>query len=253
VPGCALLRTQGIVLDLPGGARLPAASSAVRLLSVRLQAPDGASLVAALFRGRPVRESRFPAEGPAQAETYQTASERLDVLRIGVVQYKRLAPPVTPGPVGAAAALREADAFVRRLGGLPVGARFDYAAPVPGSPLYEVRYVEVYRGLPLFPGYIEVDVDADGVAMARRYWLDVSAPRASPPRPTIPAAQALLQIAARVHASGTHPMRVVGVDLGYYSQSYVAARQWQLFPVWRVRLAGGGVSYVNAYTGALEE
>lgn len=250
----ATLRHEGIELDLAGHGVLPARSASVPLLSVRLETPDGRSLVGTLFGGRQVKTSRFPATGQVQAEIYRTAAEELAVLRFGVVSYRRLAPPVAAGKVDPQRAMSEAVAFLKRLGGLPPGGRFDYAGPVPGSALYQVRYVEYHQGLPLFPGYLAVTVDAHGVYDARRYWLKVvPAARAAPSRPTIGAAQALLQLAAGEHASAQHPLRIVGLRLGYYSLGNAAARQWQVVPAWRIRLAGGGVYYINAYTGALEE
>lgn len=247
-----VLALEGVELELPRAGRLPSDSQLVSLLSVRLAQPDAKALVASLYRGRPVQTSRFPPKGQAQAETFQTARERLAVLRDGVIQYQRIVPSLTAGPIDPATARRQSDAFIPRLGGFPPGAAFDYAGRVVGSALYEVDYVEVYDGLPLFPGYLDVGVDAHGVVSVRRYWLHVASP-AGPKRATIGAAQAVLQLAADVHASADHRLRVADVRLGYYGLNTTAARQWQLVPVWRVRLAGGGIYYINAYTGVLEE
>jgi hypothetical protein len=235
------------------GVRLPADAPVLPLLRVRLQPPDGRSLVGSLFRGRPVTTTAWPVEGQARVAIYTSGGEELDVLEMGLVRYQRHAVPAPRvARLDAETARRWADQFVERLGGLSPDGAFDYAEEV-GPGQFSVHYVQQYRGLDVFRGVVEVLVDRAGVASASRFWLQLFPEEGdATARPVLPAAEALVRLAASLGASPAAPLRVQDVRLGYDSASYQQGRWWDMGPAWRVRLADGGVRYVNAYTGALE-
>ncbi|MBX6377136.1 MAG: two-component system regulatory protein YycI [Clostridia bacterium] len=240
-----MLAARGVRLEAP----LPRVPAALPLLTVRIAPPDGGALAAALFRDTPgVERQEWP--GDPGGVTFRAGDEALTVLPQGLVIYERRGVGVAPEPPSATAARAVADAFVERLGGLPPDGAYDYTAPAARSPGQEVRYVQRYGDVPVFGGYLAVEVAAQGVVAAKRVWLEPMGRRRDG-RPVLPPGDALL--AWSVQATPPTGAAVVEVRLGYYSQNYLYARQWDMVPAWRIRLNTGEVFYVNAYTGSLEQ
>jgi hypothetical protein len=240
-------------IDLAPGVRVPSQAPPLSLLPVQLHRQNPEAVASRFFpAGVTLVRSNLP--GTPRGTAFSSTAETLDVFRAGILVYQRRATPKPMVPVLDASQARIwANQFVNRFGGLPADGAFDYVTPL-GPTGYRVYDVETYQGLPLFAGYWRIDVGPSGIASAERFWLDVVPVRgvARPVRPTVTAAEALVRLASTLQAGPDSPLHVVGVTLGYYSQAYQQDRWWEMVPVWRVRLTGGGVHYINAYTGTLE-
>ncbi len=265
----AQLRDRGVVLV----GRLPREARPAPLLAVENPPPDP-DAVAARFFGAGVKGQREEAgwryQGPAPTRsagstgsTESTGSRgsagaTLLVSPSGALYYHAEL-PAAAGHIDERTAVSIARDFWQARGGLPSGMQLDYHMPV-GPARFLVVFTQQTQGAWFFGATAVALVEAGGVREAHASWPN-PVRWSGPQRPVLPATEALLRAiplltrqaadGGKAATSGAAQGVVLGVDPGYYSQTY-DAREWEAVPVWRLRLGSGEVVYVNAYTGAIE-
>lgn len=121
-----------------------------------------------------------------------------------------------------------------------------------------VEFVPHFQGLPVYSGYIRVDVSSRGVERVILFWASPVGYKEMPPKAVRPAAEALLRLAGHLERTGERTRTILEVRLGYYSGPSITApvsdgiSAWDTVPVWRITLDNGMVYYINAFNGELE-
>jgi hypothetical protein len=235
VAGSAIRVEQGV---------LPSAPPSLPTLTIALQRPDAAAIAGHLLG------SDFQLEPQGSIMTYAGRTGTVQSAN-GALLFQRAAPAATgaaPPPTGQARFA--ADAFLRQMALAPANLVFDRLTYSQSRRAWDVAYVQRYQGQPVFNGRCDILVDGDGVLSASCLWANVVGPAQSP-RPILGAAEALQRLADAQGATAASPLLVDGVALGYVAATYPANAAWPTDPAWRVELADGSLSYVNAYTGTL--
>ena len=164
----------------------------------------------------------------------------------GILRYEDRAVDTGGRRLSTAAAWREAEAFLRQRGLFPAGARRQRLLSLAGTAGYEVVFGTDYRGYPIYGAQVTAEVFPAGVRTLRIWWPRVDGAAAS--RPVLPAARALLDLAA-VLPGQQAPTVITQVRLGFYAGMDGGSTAQ---PSWRVRTADGSVYYLDARTGRLE-
>jgi hypothetical protein len=141
---------------------------------------------------------------------------------------------------------------------LPPEAQVSGTYVQPRSGFLRVEYTPVWNGLPVFAGYVWMDLSTRGVETITRYWVVPEGVKEGQPKAVRPAQEALLRVADLLKASPTSERVITEVRLGYYAGPAIAGapssliRAWDTVPVWQVRVGNTEVHYVNAFNGQLE-
>jgi hypothetical protein len=235
---------------LPAPARAVLALSASRppdlpVLQVQTQAWQAGD--EALLGGAPRCRQHLGSDQAVLAVTCSTQASAEQLAWIGgALQY------VAAAGLPAGGTARQAAGFASRLASrlsprVPASAFAAVRLHDPGGWLLTAS--ESYAGRPLFNGYWAITLRPRSV-VALRVWLQVLGAAGPPERIVSPSAAATA--AARVYgraalvAAGQQP------QLGYYSASLEppgAPQPWDVFPVYRFRLAGDQCVYVDALAG----
>ncbi|MFZ5823742.1 MAG: two-component system regulatory protein YycI [Bacillota bacterium] len=121
-----------------------------------------------------------------------------------------------------------------------------------------VEFVPYYQGIPVYSGYVRVDVSARGIEEVRQFWVRPAGYKEMQPKAVRPAAEALLRLAGHLERTGQRTRTIVEVRLGYYSGPSLTVpvaegiSAWDTVPVWRITLDNGLVYYINAFNLELE-
>lgn len=262
-------------------------------LAVNVEIPRHIPPAGALLIGRePAAEGEwvkvfFPRQQPVRrqlvwngrpAAEYRSDTGALWIDQAGVIAFRvehdQEEPPPVPSTAGAGAgsmprsdpaAVRTAEDFLVRHGGLPPDARFDRVESglKPGQVV--VVYYQDVAGRPHFGGRLAVhlrELSRPGSNSARyavtgmeRAWFRVYG-TAGEVKPVLPATSALLGLAGHIGGQNQGPVlrhaALGGLQFGYYSRPYNAER-WEAPPIWRATLTDGRTYYINAWTGELEQ
>ena len=141
-----------------------------------------------------------------------------------------------------------AEEFLQEFGLFPFEARLEEVVAFEDG-RYFLLYNQVYKNQALFGSYLKVWVHPNGVEGFELYWLkpegfsgeDIS---------TVSAASALLNLSEVISESEEKKV-VESISIGYYSEAF-DAQKWDTVPVWRIKITGRGIYFINAYTGELE-
>ncbi|HLO02783.1 MAG TPA: hypothetical protein VK191_06735 [Symbiobacteriaceae bacterium] len=141
---------------------------------------------------------------------------------------------------------------------LPPEAQVSGIYPQAGTGFLRVEFTPVYNGLPVFAGFVWIDLSTKGVETISRFWVIPEGLKEGTAKAVRPAQEALLRVADQLQATKAAERRVVEVRLGYYAVPVTVGsptslvRAWDTVPVWQVRVADGRRYYVNAFNGQLE-
>lgn len=128
----------------------------------------------------------------------------------------------------------------------------------PRSGFLRVEYTPVWNGLPVFAGYVWIDLSTRGVETITRFWVTPEGPKEAATKAVRPAQEALMRVADQLQSTGATDRKITEVRLGYYAGPAIAGapssliRAWDTVPVWQVRVGETQVYYVNAFNGQLE-
>jgi regulatory protein YycI of two-component signal transduction system YycFG len=115
-----------------------------------------------------------------------------------------------------------------------------------------IRYVQYYQDLPLFISELEIAIDRKRQLVTGYQQLYFRVLSEGVKQPIIPSFAGLISL---IEQQAIPPYATItDVTLGYYGHPYDAEQQ-VLTPTWRITFQDDGiykVSYVNAYTGAIE-
>lgn len=148
--------------------------------------------------------------------------------------------------------------YGRSINLLPPEAQVSGIYIQPRSGFLRVEYTPVWNGLPVFAGYIWIDLSTRGVETITRFWVVPEGPKEGTVKAVRPAQEALLRVADLLQASPANERKITEVRLGYYAGASIAGapstliRAWDTVPVWQVRVGDTQVYYVNAFNGQLE-
>lgn len=126
------------------------------------------------------------------------------------------------------------------------------------SGMLRVEFSPVFNGLPVFAGFVLIDLSPRGVETISRFWVVPEGLKEGTAKAVRPAQEALLRVADEVQATKASERRVVEVRLGYYAVPATVGsptslvRAWDTVPVWQIRMADGRKYHVNAFNGQLE-
>lgn len=121
-----------------------------------------------------------------------------------------------------------------------------------------VEFVPYYQAIPVYSGYIRVDLSGRGIEEVRQFWVQPMGYKEMQPKAVRPAAEALLRLAGHLERTGERTRTIIDVRLGYYSGPSLTVpvaegiSAWDTVPVWRITLDNGMVYYINAFNGELE-
>lgn len=140
---------------------------------------------------------------------------------------------------------------------MPTDGHLSGVFPLENSTMM-VEFVPHYRGLPVYSGFLRVEISAKGVERVVQFWVRPVGYKEAPPKAVRPAAEALLRLAGHLERTGQRTRTILDVRLGYYSGPSVTVpvadgiSAWDTVPVWRITLDNGMVYYINAFNGELE-
>jgi hypothetical protein len=173
-----------------------------------------------------------------------------------------------PGAQGAAArelklenrgaAVQFAQEYGRSVNLLPPEAQVSGIYPETETGHLRIEFTPVFNGLPVFAGYVWIDLSAEGVERITRFWVIPEGLKEGTAKAVRPAQEALLRVADHLQSTKASERRVTEVRLGYYAAPVTVGsptslvRAWDTVPVWQVRVSDGHVYYVNAFNGQLE-
>lgn len=121
-----------------------------------------------------------------------------------------------------------------------------------------VEFVPRYQGIPVYSGFIRVDLSERGIEQVVQFWAEPVGYKEMQPKAVRPAAEALLRLAGHLERAGERTRTIIDVRLGYYSGPSVTVpvadgiSAWDTVPVWRITLDNGLVYYINAFNSELE-
>lgn len=150
-----------------------------------------------------------------------------------------------------------AQEYGRSINLLPPEAQVTGIYPL-DSGFLRVEFSPVFNGLPVFAGFVWIDLSTRGVETVTRFWVIPEGLKEGTAKAVRPAQEALLRVADELQANKAPERRVVEVRLGYYAVPATVGsptslvRAWDTVPVWQVRMADGRRYHVNAFNGQLE-
>jgi len=150
---------------------------------------------------------------------------------------------------------KAAEDYLRQIAFMPPGARFSAIYPA-GEDRLVAEFVPFFEGVPVYSGYVRVEVSARGIEKVTRLWVVPRYYTDAPPKDVRPASEALLRLAGRL--SSTEMLTVKEIQVGYYAgRAFSLAHPddvhgWDTVPVWRITLDDGQIFYVNAFNGEWE-
>jgi hypothetical protein len=148
--------------------------------------------------------------------------------------------------------------YGRSINLLPPEAQVSGIYVQPRSGFLRVEYTPVWNGLPVFAGYVWIDLSTRGVETITRFWVVPEGPKEGASKAVRPAQEALLRVADQLQSNASNERTITEVRLGYYAGPSIAGapssliRAWDTVPVWQVRVGDTQVYYVNAFNGQLE-
>lgn len=150
-----------------------------------------------------------------------------------------------------------AQEYGRSVNLLPPEAQVSGTYPMDAGML-RVEFTPVFNSLPVFAGFVWIDVSPRGVEAITRFWVIPEGLKEGTAKAVRPAQEALLRVADELQVKKATERRVIEVRLGYYAVPATVGsptslvRAWDTVPVWQVRLADGRRYWVNAFNGQLE-
>lgn len=141
---------------------------------------------------------------------------------------------------------------------LPEGAVLSSVLPQADMGYLVVEFVPSFDGYPVFSGYVKAEVTTRGIEAVKQLWVQPRGYTDAPAKAVRPATEALLRLAGRLQPTGSHPLTIDQVELGYYANRSLTVAQpdevngWDTVPVWRISLDTGEVYYINAFNGEWE-
>lgn len=150
--------------------------------------------------------------------------------------------------LGEGEVLLQAQEFLESRGLFPPDARVEDIIQLEND-RYMIIFNQVYINQALYGGCIRVYVAPGGVEKIVKYWLDPQEFSGEDIN-TISAASALIRLSERL-GPFSEKKEINSVKIGYYTEA-LDAQKWDLVPVWRIKIAGQGIYFINAYTGELE-
>lgn len=250
----ARLSDRGLVL--PSGVSIPATPPPMQFLRVEYH-PDltfSQLDVESFRRGEPVVEpQRRGFEG-----TSGNPEPTLDPeTRAIIYQPNAMGPAARDVNLESKVEARQvAEEYLRHQMLLPEDARLSGVFPHENGML--VEFVPHYQGIPVYSGYVRVELSARGIEYVVQFWAQPVGYKESQPKAVRPAAEALLRLAGHLERTGEGTRTILDVRLGYYSGPSVTIpasdgnSAWDTVPVWRITLDNGKVYYINAFNGELE-
>lgn len=152
--------------------------------------------------------------------------------------------------------IRFAEDYLRLMALLPTDARFASVTENRNTGTVTVEFCPLFDGIPVYSGYIRVEISPRGVEKVSRFWVEPRSYADSAPKQVRPAREALLRLAGRLASAKVRT--VTEIQLGYYAGRNLSLAQsddvhgWDTVPVWRITLDGGETYYINALNGEWE-
>ncbi|WP_350343637.1 two-component system regulatory protein YycI [Proteinivorax tanatarense] len=143
-------------------------------------------------------------------------------------------------------AIKASEEFHKQGLNLPEDARLTSVKEINRN-RYRIEYHQVFRRQRVDTSYITMIVGPSGVESYEKYWvepIDYSGGEYL----VIPSTGALIRLMDYIDVSEAV---VNDITLSYYSAP-ISAGQWQVAPVWAIKLENIGTVFLNAYTGELE-
>jgi hypothetical protein len=147
--------------------------------------------------------------------------------------------------------------YTRSTNLLPAEAQFLGLYPQPRTGFLRAEYAPTFGGLPIFSGYVWVDISPRGIETITRFWVEPEGLKEGSAKAVRPASEAILRVADLL-AKGDGERVITGVRLGYYAGPAIAGslssliRAWDVVPVWQIRVGDSRIYYVNAFNGQIE-
>jgi hypothetical protein len=240
-------------LVLPASVTVPHNPPPMRFLHVEaLPTPDFNEWTAEIFGGTAVSGSRSPIGLDDHLKPAIDPDTHATVLW-----------PHATGPAAREVRLdnkeqvqKAADDYLRQIAFFPPGARFSGIVSKPDTDTVTVEYVPFYDELPVYSGYVKVEVSARGIESVSKFWVVPRGYTDAPPKAVRPAEEALLRLAGRFMQ--VKQSTITDIQLGYYAGRALTQSQsgdihgWDTIPVWRITLDSGDVYYINAFNGEVE-
>jgi hypothetical protein len=152
--------------------------------------------------------------------------------------------------------IRVAEEYLRLMALLPADARVASVTENRNTGTVTVEFCPLFDGIPVFSGYVRVEMSPRGVEKVSRFWVEPREYAESAPKQVRPAREALLRLAGRLASARVRT--VTEIQLGYYAGRTLSLAQsddvhgWDTVPVWRITLDGGETYYINALNGEWE-
>lgn len=251
----ARLSERGLVL--PPGVLIPSTPPPMQFLRVEYH-PD--------LNFRQLRTERFR-RGVSQPETQRGAFQgadgnpepTLDPETMSILYKPRaLGPAARDVKLDNKAQVRQvAEEYLKSQLLMPADAQLSGVFPLEENRMM-VEFVPHYQGLPVYSGYLRVEVSARGIETVVQFWVRPVGYKETAPKAIRPAAEALLRLAGHLERTGERARTILDVRLGYYSGPSVTMPMpdgvgaWDTVPVWRITLDNGMVYYINAFNSELE-
>ncbi len=180
---------------------------------------------------------------------YRQDNKELRLWNKGKVEFSQdLASSPLEEELGEAEALHQAQEFLETRGLFPPDARVEEIIQLEDD-RYLVIFNQVYINQALYGGCIRVYIAPGGVERLVKYWLDPQGFSGEDIN-TISAASALISLSERL-GPFSEKKEISSIKIGYYTEA-LDAQKWDLVPVWRIKIAGEGIYFINAYMGDLE-
>lgn len=255
------LSQRGILVE----ASFPLSIAPVQLLTVS-PAPELKLLFEKLLSGMPGASLASDGGMKSGEINYRSDSMELKRCRNGRVRWSQR-PPAEPSQTQVSGGIWDpskakevALKFIEDHGGLPGELKFDFVTFDKESDSYSVTFTQWCQGRPIFGSGVFVRVAHWGVRELDAFWLSISRLEGEKKKVIRPT-DALLALEHFIQGNkppdgdirtGSPSSVIEEILLGYFTPDY-DARQWQIAPVWRIRMKDSKVYYVNAYTGEIEK
>lgn len=149
-----------------------------------------------------------------------------------------------------------AEEYLRLMALLPADARYTGVTENRNKGTVTVEYCPLFDGIPVYSGYVRVEVSPRGIEKVSRFWVEPRTYTEATAKQVRPAREALLRLAGRLASARVRT--VTEIQLGYYAGRTLSLAQsddvhgWDTVPVWRITLDGGETYYINAFNGEWE-
>jgi hypothetical protein len=151
---------------------------------------------------------------------------------------------------------KAAEEYLRQFGLMPQNAQFSSLLERPEQGLMVAEWVPYYDGLPVYSGYVRMEVSARGIETVSSLWVVPKGYSETASKQVRPVSEALTRLAGRLNSS--KPRTVTDIRLGYYARRTFSLAQsddvhgWDTVPVWRITLDNTETYYINAFNGEWE-